>query len=127
MAVSDNRPVRERLLIDLEKRYDKLVQVVEDAMVSVRKVSAEIQCKHCHKSGVYRVEIQNEKAAIAAAEFLTNQALGRPGITDPGEDTEKPVFIHQVIMPECSECGALGGVYKETVDGVPTIRKGERI
>lgn len=82
MAKTAARPVRERLRDDLEERYEKLLQVLEDAMDAEKKYP--VWCPNCR----HRAEMTGPdmKIALQAAEFFANQGLGRPGQAEQGED-----------------------------------------
>jgi hypothetical protein len=75
----------ERFKDDLEAQYDQVMKVIKNALSSTKKVSTDIQCKDCQKVRRYYVEIPNVRDAMAAAEFLANRGIGRPGTVEPGD------------------------------------------
>src|SRR5690242_1706551 len=89
------RPVRERLAEDLESRYETLLKVLEDGMEAKKRARG--WCETCGKA-VY-VEIQDTGAALKAAEFFSNQGLGRPGEDRSQGDSGGFVVHRHVVEP----------------------------
>ena len=85
---------RDRLAADIEQRYDKLLAMLDDAMVAVKKVS--MRCEHCGRMTF--VEVPNERAALAVAQYFTENGFGRPGVTDQS-DQERIRFIRVTVDP----------------------------
>lgn len=97
---------REQFSDDLERLYDKVIGVVEDAMQSTRKVRVERDCKKCGCSHIDFVEVPNEAAAIRAAEFLTAQGVGRPPIAE-GEAGGVNIVIERVNLDGVEDSGVV--------------------
>ena len=87
---------RGRMADDADVLYEKVIKVITDALETVRKVW--VDCPHCKKRSL--IEIPDTKAAIAAAEFMTNNGFGRPSQADSSDDSEKIVFTRTVYMYE---------------------------
>ena len=83
--MSEPQNFRDRLLGDLDQRYDKLVGVIDSALEAKQEVW--LSCPACKKKS--KVLVQDTRAAIAAAEFFANQSSGRPGVDDRGADSEQ--------------------------------------
>jgi hypothetical protein len=91
--VGEDRSFRERLQGDLDARYEALLGVVDDALAS--KTLVWVSCPHCRKRS--QVEVQDTRAALAAAEFVSNQSHGRPGVDErAGEESEPLIFVRCV-------------------------------
>ena len=83
--MSEPQNFRDRLLGDLDQRYDKLVGVIDAALEAKQEVW--LGGPACKKKS--KVLVQDTRAAIAAAEFFANQSSGRPGVDDRGADSEQ--------------------------------------
>jgi hypothetical protein len=83
---------RDRLQADLEARYSKLLKVIDDGLEAQKEFSA--TCEHCNRRT--RVQVNDVRGAILAAEFIANQSHGRPGVAAGDSDGEKIIFIRCV-------------------------------
>lgn len=90
----------ERFKEDLEKDYDKLIQVVRDALESTKKMWTLVTCKHCSRQGKYLVEVPNVRDAMAAAEFMANRGIGRPGTVEPGDRQVTHEYVLEIVSPD---------------------------
>jgi hypothetical protein len=83
---------REKLGDALDERYDKLLKVIDDGLAATKKTW--VNCPHCKKKS--EVEIQDVRGAITAAEFISANAHGRPGIAADGPEDQKITFVRIV-------------------------------
>ena len=97
---------REQFAEDLDRLYDKVIKVVEDAMVSTRKVRVERDCLKCGCKHIDFVEVPNEAAAMKAAEFLTAQGVGRPPVAE-GESAGVNIVIERVSLDGTEDPGVV--------------------
>ena len=97
---------REQFADDLDRLYSKVIAVVEDAMVSTRKVRIERDCMKCGCKHIDFVEVPNEAAAMKAAEFLTAQGVGRPPIAE-GESAGVSIVIERVNLDGSDDSGVV--------------------
>jgi hypothetical protein len=96
--------VRDRLAEDLEERYDKLLEVIEDAMKATKQHRA--WCPECKKS--VTVEVTDTRAALLAAEFITNQGFGRPGQAPSDIEQQPIVFENRIVLVAEDQADAPG-------------------
>jgi hypothetical protein len=87
---------KQKLAEDLDARYERLLAVIDKGMESVK--TTWVSCPRCGKRS--EVEIQDTRAAIAAAEFVASHAHGRPGIAADDSDEERITFIRIVADEE---------------------------
>ena len=92
--MSESLSFREKLQGDLDERYDKLLAVIDGALESKQRVF--VNCPHCKKRS--EVEVQDTRAALAAAEFVSNQSHGRPGVDDRGGDAEQERIVFERVL-----------------------------
>lgn len=83
--MTDEKPFRDRLQKDLDERYSKLLEVIDNGLSA--KTTSWVNCPHCKKRN--EVEVVDIKSALAAADFITAQSLGRPGVAVEGEAGEQ--------------------------------------
>ena len=77
--------------------YDQLIQVISDGLNA--KTLVWLNCPSCKRRA--QVEVQDTRSAIAAAEFVSAQALGRPGVAEgESEETERINFKRVVYLDE---------------------------
>jgi hypothetical protein len=129
--MADKPAIRERLKQDLEKRYEKLLAVIDDAMVKQKQQRVEVTCRHCLKSSVHRVDVLDVKSALAAAQFISDQSLGRPGVAD---DAEAPVthnYVFEMVVPckheECQPTNEGEVQRDQDTEEPPRRRRGRQI
>ena len=91
---------RDKLQQDLDKRYDKLIATIENAMEAKR--DEWVNCPHCKKRS--KVQVQDVRASIAAATFFAEQAEGRPGVATDTSDQDQIVFSRVIYMESCDNC-----------------------
>ena len=109
---------REQFAEDLDRLYDKVIQVVEDAMVSTRKVRVGRDCAKCGCKHIDFVEVPNEAAAMKAAEFLTAQGVGRPPVAE-GEAAGVSIVIERVALGGVEDSGVVQSV--ASAEGVSSV------
>ena len=80
---------RDKLGQDLELRYERLIKMIDDGLSTERTAWA--SCGACGKRT--EVSIPDTRAAIAAAQFITEHSLGRPGVQTDAADSEKILFV----------------------------------
>jgi hypothetical protein len=84
---------RDRLQGDLEPRYGKLLEAIDNGLSATKK--AWVNCPHCKKRS--EVEVTDTKAALEAAEFIANQSHGRPGVAADGAESERVKVLRSTI------------------------------
>lgn len=90
--MTDEKTFRDRLQADLEDRYGRLLEVIDNGLDA--KTTAWVNCPHCKKRN--EVEVVDTKAALAAAEFIANQSHGRPGVAADGVDDEQIKLVRVI-------------------------------
>lgn len=83
--MTEDQSFRDRLNKDLDERYGKLLEVIDGGLSA--KTTTWVNCPSCKKRN--EVEVVDIKSALAAADFITAQSLGRPGIAPEGEAGEQ--------------------------------------
>ncbi len=89
----------ERFKDDLEAQYDAVMKVIKDALESKQNVRVQRKCHKCGCQHIEYVEVQDIKAAMAAAEFLANRGIGRPGTVEPGERQVVHNYVFEYVTP----------------------------
>lgn len=82
---------RGRMADDLDARYEKLIDQLDAAMVATKKQW--VDCPHCKKRS--QVDIPNEKAMLAVAEFMANNGVGRPG---PAQEADEDQIVFERVV-----------------------------
>lgn len=77
---------KQRLADDLDARYQKLLEVVDAALESRRKVWVDVACKDCGRKQRVLAEVNDIDAALKASEFMAQHGHGRPGVASPDID-----------------------------------------
>lgn len=100
LSEAERADVQQRWRDDLTDSYDQIIGVVKAALAAKRKVRVQRECAKCHCKHIEYVEIDDVDAAIKAAEFLSNRALGRPAARQDDRDEERIVFQRLVEFPK---------------------------
>jgi hypothetical protein len=80
---------KDKLAGDLDARYTKLLEVIDQGLEATKKVWA--TCQKCGKRT--EVEITDTRGAIEAANFIASHAHGRPGIASDGSAEDRVIFV----------------------------------
>lgn len=99
LTQAERADVDARWRSDLTDSYDDIIAVIKAALQQKRRIRIDEPCTKCECKHIRYVEVEDVKAAIQAAEFLSNRALGRPSQAQGEEDSERIVFQRLVEMP----------------------------
>jgi hypothetical protein len=80
---------RKRFAEELTERETKILAAIDDGLKATKNVF--VSCPHCNRKS--QVAVTDTKAAIEAARFLSEQAIGRPGVAAEDAGSERIQFI----------------------------------
>jgi hypothetical protein len=108
--MSEPRSFRDKLADDLEAKYELVVKAVEDGLAATKSVT--VSCPSCKKRS--EVQVQDVRGALMAAEYLSNQSLGRPGVDQGAQADDDRIVLVRAVGG--SDAAAILDVAQQFVD-----------